>query len=80
MAKKESNKNYFTVTPGEMIRLFIDMYKGDFSKQPTKMLWGQPGVGKSQAVQQLARKLEAETENKLKESLNAYTDKFIKSK
>jgi len=65
LARKESNKNYFTVTPGEMIRLFIDMYKGDFTKQPTKMLWGQPGVGKSQAVQQLAKRLEAETDKKV---------------
>lgn len=65
MAKKEENKNYFSVTPGEMINLFVDMYKGDFSRQPTKMLWGQPGVGKSQAVRQLAVRLEQETRKKV---------------
>jgi hypothetical protein len=66
MAKKrESNKNYFTVTPGEVIRLFVDMYKGDFASQPTKMLWGQPGVGKSQAIHQLAEKLEEATKKKV---------------
>lgn len=64
MAKNE-NKNYFTVTPGEMINLFLGMYKSDFSKQPTKMLWGQPGVGKSQAIRQFAEKLEEETHKKV---------------
>lgn len=66
MAKrKESNTNYFTVTPGEVIKLFVDMYKGDFASQPTKMLWGQPGVGKSQAIHQLAEKLEEATKKKV---------------
>ena len=65
MAKHTENKNYFTVTPGEMINLFTELYKGDFSRQPTKMLWGQPGVGKSQAIRQLASVLEETTGKKV---------------
>ena len=38
--------------------------EGDFTKQPTKMLWGQPGVGKSQAVQQFANILSEKTGKK----------------
>ena len=66
MAKNTENKNYFAITPGEMIETFREMYRGNFTNQPTKMLWGQPGVGKSQAVKQLANELEKVTGKEVK--------------
>lgn len=56
--------NYSKITPGAMVRRFTKLYARcvngdvvDFSKEPTKMLWGAPGIGKSQAVHQLVNEL-----------------------
>ena len=50
--------NYPQISCDKFIKLMLALYgDGDFSKQPTKMLWGQPGIGKSQAVQQFAENL-----------------------
>mgnify|MGYP003571246410 CR=1 FL=1 len=61
MAKKETMNtvNYYSMTPDEIVEMFPIMYSGeDFADQPTKMLWGPPGVGKSQAVKQFGERLE----------------------
>jgi hypothetical protein len=67
MGKNINSGNYMQVVPNEMIDLFTNLYSNPdtFSKQPTKMLWGQPGIGKSQAVGELAKHLEAKTHKKV---------------
>ena len=60
-----SNNNYSQISCNKLIQIMSTLYaKGDFSSQPTKMLWGQPGVGKSQAVQQFANILSQKTGKK----------------
>ena len=60
-----SNENYSQISCNKFINIMSALYsEGDFSKQPTKMLWGQPGVGKSQAVQQFANILSEKTGKK----------------
>ena len=39
--------------------------KIDFKMFPSVMLWGQPGVGKSQAIRQIAKNIEEKTNKKL---------------
>ena len=56
--------NYPQIAPNSFINLMTKIYASDkeiFEAQPTKMLWGQPGIGKSQAVKQFAEKLQEET-------------------
>jgi hypothetical protein len=52
------------ITPTKMIHLLLPIYKSG-KKVPTVMLWGQPGVGKSEGVHRLAEKLENETGKKV---------------
>jgi len=60
-----SNENYSQISCNKFIQIMSALYaEGDFTKQPTKMLWGQPGVGKSQAVQQFANILSEKTGKK----------------
>lgn len=47
---------------------YIKLIKSNepLKKMPTVMLWGPPGVGKSQGVRQIAKKIEQETNKKVK--------------
>mgnify|MGYP000887373632 CR=1 FL=1 len=49
-------KNYLTVVPNDFIRMFVHLHSKNVNV-PTFMLWGMPGVGKSQAVKQAANEL-----------------------
>lgn len=61
------NKNYLQIVPNEFISLVSRIYsKNDtFSMIPTMMLWGMPGVGKSQAVHQAGEMLAEKTGKKV---------------
>ena len=57
--------NYPKITGSSLVKRFTKIYATcvksdgtlDFSSQPTKMIWGPPGVGKSQAIVQFGHKL-----------------------
>ena len=55
------------LSAGECINTLAFMYKNvinkglDLKKTPSVMLWGPPGVGKSQSVKELAQILQFET-------------------
>lgn len=59
MAKATQTNNYTQIVPNDFINLFMKLYSAkDMLQQiPTIMLWGQPGVGKSQSVKQAAELL-----------------------
>lgn len=71
MSKKELNNAFLSNVPevnvGEAVTRLADMYcaviKGGLGVDsvPSVMLWGAPGVGKSQGVRQIAAKIEAAT-------------------
>lgn len=72
MAKGNEIKlsNLPTMTVGSLVRHLAGAYvslirkRESFQKMPSVMLWGPPGVGKSQAVRQIAQEIEAETGKK----------------
>ena len=59
-----------SVNVGELVGILTDAFvslirSGEpFASMPSVMLWGQPGVGKSQAVRQVAERVEKETGRK----------------
>jgi len=59
MAKATTTNNYLQIVPNDFVKLFVDLYskQKEFNKLPAIMLWGQPGVGKSQAVHEAGRRL-----------------------
>jgi len=62
MATKKAEvktSNYARIVPNDFINLFVKLYTNteNFQKLPAIMLWGQPGVGKSQAVREAAKQL-----------------------
>ena len=62
MAKVMSNANYATITPGQLLKDMPVLYasairRGDIGLQPAKILWGPPGIGKSEVVRQMADKV-----------------------
>lgn len=71
MAKATISNNYLQVVPNQFIDLFVKMYsnEGTIGKLPAIMLWGQPGVGKSQAVKEAANKLGELTKKKVNVSV-----------
>ena len=55
---------------GKLIDILTDMYaavigKGPMSALPSVMLWGPPGVGKSQAVREVAERLAERTKKRV---------------
>jgi hypothetical protein len=50
----------YKVTPNKMIQILTPLYSAG-EQVPTVMLWGQPGVGKSDAIRGLANKLQENT-------------------
>ncbi len=48
------------ITPTKMIDLLLAIYRSG-KKVPTVMLWGQPGIGKSEGVRRMAERLQTET-------------------
>ena len=62
--KSQQNINIPEVSVEEMIEELLALYNGalkagiPFKELPTPFLWGPPGVGKSDGIRQLARKLE----------------------
>lgn len=56
--------NYMNLQVNEMINLFVKLYQKNFESQPTKMLWGPPGIGKSQGIKEFAKKLQNVTGKK----------------
>ncbi len=71
MNQENSNLNIPQMTVSDVCRRLTDLYASaiknniSFKKLPTPFLWGTAGIGKSQGVYQLARKLEAATEKKV---------------
>lgn len=67
MAKEIKLSNIPQMTVGEMVKQLSKAYiclieNGiPFRNMPSVMLWGPPGVGKSQAVRQMAKEIEQET-------------------
>src|SRR5574344_216183 len=63
-----TTSNYMTILPNDMIKLFSNLYAfpDAIKTQPTKMLWGQPGIGKSQCVMEFAKNLEKKTHKTVK--------------
>ncbi len=56
-----TNTNIATITPHEILDMFPFLYaaaikRGDIGLQPAKMLWGMPGIGKSDVIKQMAEK------------------------
>lgn len=62
------SKNYIQIVPNDFINLFLDLYSHENSieRNPAIMLWGQPGVGKSQAVKEAAQLLAKKLHRKAK--------------
>lgn len=62
------SKNYVQIVPNDFINLFMDLYSHDGAIEniPSIMLWGQPGVGKSQAVKEAATVLGDKLHKKVK--------------
>ena len=61
MAKVIHNENIATITPSEIIESFPALYanalkRGNIGLQPARMIWGSPGIGKSETVQQMAER------------------------
>ena len=53
-----AESNYASLKVNEMVDLFVPLYtNGSPKDKPTKMLWGPPGIGKSQGVRAFARAL-----------------------
>nr|MCR4562737.1 AAA family ATPase [Bacilli bacterium] len=71
MANKINLEELPQLTVGEMVDLlsmsFVSLVRSKlpFSSFPSVMLWGQPGVGKSQGVRQIAAEIEKETQKKV---------------
>ena len=63
----EMNSNYLQIVPNDFINMVAKVYsnKALFEKIPTMMLWGMPGVGKSQAVKQAGEALAEKTAKKV---------------
>jgi len=65
-----SNPSIASISVGKMIEqlsaVYVNALKMDrkISELPTFMLWGQPGIGKSQGVKQLAKTIQKETGKK----------------
>ena len=55
------------MVPNDVVKMFTMIYSNEkmFNKQASCMLWGQPGVGKSQLVQQFAHELSRATGKKV---------------
>lgn len=59
MAKTIKNENIATITPNQVLKSFPMLYagalrRGNIGYQPSRMIWGEPGIGKSQVVTQMA--------------------------
>jgi hypothetical protein len=54
----------YKVTPNKMIQILTPLYSAG-EQVPTVMLWGQPGVGKSDAIRGLANKLQETTKKEV---------------
>ena len=71
MSRDISLANIPTMNVGGVVDQLRDMYspviRSGYSMRllPSVMLWGPPGVGKSQAIRQLAKELELDTEKKV---------------
>ena len=71
MSEKVNLNNVPTMTITEIVDSLSKCYSNlvnnniDFSKFPSVMLWGQPGVGKSQSVRQIAKEIEKLTNKKV---------------
>lgn len=65
-----NNTNIPTLTVDDCIEVLSTLYtqavttKTPFKNIPSLMLWGAPGVGKSQAIRQIAKRLEASTKKR----------------
>ena len=63
--------NYSVISVGKAVSILTDLYgkaiktKTPFNDIPSVMLWGPPGVGKSQGVKEVAANLEKETGKKV---------------
>ena len=55
-AKEIHTNNYMQINPKDFINIFVNLYsnKDMFAHIPAIMLWGMPGVGKSQSVKEAA--------------------------
>jgi MoxR-like ATPase len=53
------------LTPNKLVQVLSPIYSSD-RKIPTVMLWGQPGVGKSDAIRSLAKNLEKTTKKEVR--------------
>jgi hypothetical protein len=49
------------VTPGQLLNILLPIFKIGGRQLPSVMLWGEPGIGKSESVKNIAAKLEEET-------------------
>ncbi len=61
MSKVIHSENIATITPTEVIESFPVLYasalkRGNIGLQPARMIWGSPGIGKSETVQQMAER------------------------
>lgn len=65
MAKNES-MNIITMKVNEMVNLMTPLYASSLPKEiPSLMLWGPPGIGKSQSIRAISDKLEKMTGKKV---------------
>ena len=71
MSENVNLNNVPTMTITEIVdnlsKCYSNLVKNNikFSKFPSVMLWGQPGVGKSQCVRQIAKEIEGQTNKKV---------------
>jgi DNA polymerase III delta prime subunit len=54
----------YKTTPTKLVQILTPIYKSEI-EVPTVMLWGPPGVGKSDAVYRMAKRLQSETGKKV---------------
>lgn len=71
MSEKVNLNNVPTMIITEIVDSLSKCYSNlvnnniEFSKLPSVMLWGQPGVGKSQSIRQIAKEIEKLTNKKV---------------
>lgn len=66
MAKSESGMNIIQMKINDMVDLMTPLYAASKPKEvPSLMLWGPPGIGKSESIKAIAKKLETMTGKKV---------------